>query len=168
MNIEIPEKIKKTQINDPKIIAEILCNVLKAENELDRKKEHLWAAYLNSQKHIKKIELVFLGTVNKNFSHPREIFRGAIKISASSLILAHNHPDGEVSPSKGDLGNFHELVKAGEILGIDLIDNIIITQEGKFYSFKQEGLLEKHNLLIEAENIDEATRKDWSGWWKLS
>jgi len=53
-----------------------------------------------------------------------------------------------------------------------LVDYIIITQEGKFYSFKQEGLLGKHSLLIGAENIDEAIKKfqetDWSGWWKLS
>jgi len=61
MNIKIPEKIKKTQIDDSKII-EILCNALEAENELDRKKEHFWVVYLNPQKHIKKIELVFLGT----------------------------------------------------------------------------------------------------------
>jgi DNA repair protein RadC len=72
--------------------------------------------------------------------HPREVFAGAIKNKAASVILAHNHPSGDPEPSEDDLDITKRLVASGKILGIEVIDHIIITKTG-FLSFKEKRLL---------------------------
>jgi DNA repair protein RadC len=80
------------------------------------------------------------GTLTKSLIHPREAFREAIRESAASVIFIHNHPSGDPSPSKDDLAITERLKKAGEIVGISVLDHIIIG-DGKYISLKEEGLL---------------------------
>lgn len=83
---------------------------------------------------------ISVGTVNGALTHVREVFRAAIIAGASAIVLAHNHPSGDPLPSKVDFGLTHRIMKAGNVLGIDLLDHIIICPSGDdeedlFYSF---------------------------------
>ena len=95
----------------------------------DKKKEHLYAILLNSKNKIIKKDLVSVGTLNQSFSHPREVFKTAIKESANALILVHNHPSGDPKASKEDVAMTKKLIRAGNLLGIKVLDHVIIGQQ---------------------------------------
>ena len=135
MNIRTP----KIKIANPVEIAGILTKVLNAEVENDQMKEHFWAIGLKSTNVIEYIELVSLGTLNTGLVHPRETFRLAISKSVSHIIVAHNHPSGDLKSSENDLNITKKLVKAGEILDIKVLDHIIISLKGEYYSFKEDN-----------------------------
>jgi DNA repair protein RadC len=92
-------------------------------------KEHLRGLYLNSHNRILRDEVISIGTVNSNMIHAREVFRPAIECNAAAVVLAHNHPSGEVTPSKEDVDITADLVRAGKILGISILDHVIITKD---------------------------------------
>ncbi len=89
---------------------------------------------------VEKAELVSLGSVNANLLHPRETFKPALINSAIGVIVLHNHPSGDLEPSEDDLEVTKRLKKAGEILGIDLLDHIIFS-ERKWLSMKERKLI---------------------------
>ncbi len=91
-------------------------------------KEHLRGLYLNSHNHIIRDEVISIGTVNSNMIHPREVFRPAIECNAAAVVLAHNHPSGEATASAEDVEITHQIVEAGKIMGITLLDHVIITK----------------------------------------
>ena len=102
------------------------------------KKEYLHIILLDSKNRIiGKPELIFIGTLDQTLIHPREIFKEAIKNSASRIILVHNHPSGDCNPSKNDEEITKNLFEAGKILGINIIDHIIIGNKD-YYSFNNE------------------------------
>lgn len=92
-------------------------------------KEHLRGLYLNSHNRIIRDEVISIGTINANMIHPREVFRPAIESNAAALILAHNHPSGEAVPSEADIEITTQLIEAGKIMGIALLDHVIITKD---------------------------------------
>lgn len=92
-------------------------------------KEHLRGLYLNSHNRIIRDEVISIGTVNSNMIHAREVFRPAIECNAAAVILAHNHPSGEAVPSKEDVDITADLVRAGKLLGISILDHVIITKD---------------------------------------
>ena len=92
-------------------------------------KEHLRGLYLNSHNRILRDEVISIGTVNSNMIHAREVFRPAIECNAAAVILAHNHPSGEAMPSKEDVDITADLVRAGKLLGISILDHVIITKD---------------------------------------
>ena len=92
-------------------------------------KEHLRGLYLNSHNRVIRDEVISIGTVNSNIIHPREVFRPAIECSAAALVLAHNHPSGEKEPSTEDIEVTRQIVQAGKILGITVLDHVIITKD---------------------------------------
>lgn len=94
---------------------------------------------LNTKKEIIGIEYISKGTVDCTIAHPREVFRVALEKSAHSLILVHNHPTGDVSPSKEDILLTKRLRESGNLLGIPIIDHIIIG-DGIYYSFLEEQI----------------------------
>jgi DNA repair protein RadC len=102
------------------------------------KQEYFICLYLDTKNKIIKEERVFKGTLNSSLVHPREVFKTAIKESANSIILVHNHPSGDCNPSVEDERITLEFQKAGEILGIKILDHIIIGKEG-YYSWKEEN-----------------------------
>jgi len=88
---------------------------------------------------LKKI-IVSIGTITEAIVHPREVFRDAIKEAGSGIIVTHNHPSGNASPSKQDIDTTKRLVEAGKIVGIPLLDHIILTNSS-YYSMKENGYM---------------------------
>lgn len=99
----------------------------------DLPKEHLRGLYLNNHYRLIHDEVISIGSLTSNIIHPREVFKPALEYSASAIILAHNHPSGVVKPSKADIEITNQLIEAGKILGVDLLDHVIITKN-KFAS----------------------------------
>ncbi len=102
--------------------------------------EHFIALFLNTKNQIIHSQTIFIGTLNSSVVHPREIFREAVRRSSASIIVAHNHPSGDPTPSPEDINVTKRLVKAGRIMGIELLDHLVIG-DGKFISLKEKGHL---------------------------
>ena len=105
---------------------------------LDR--EHFWRIDLDIRNRIIGYEVVSIGTLTASLVHPREVFVGALLSKSAGVIIAHNHPSGEITPSPEDKETTRRLVKAGEILGVPVLDHLIVG-DGKYFSFKESGLL---------------------------
>ena len=119
--------------------SEDIYNYLK--NELANKEnEYFYAILLNTKNVIISKEVISKGTLDASLVHPREAFKTAIKKSAKSIIFVHNHPSGDVNPSKHDFLTTRNLVDAGNILDIKVLDHIIIG-DNDYYSFKKENLI---------------------------
>lgn len=112
--------------------------VMEEMRHLDR--EHFRALLLNTRNQVIGMDKVSVGTLNSSTVHPRELFRNAIKRSAAAVILVHNHPSGDPTPSREDLDITGRLCEAGKIIGIEVLDHIIIG-DNKFTSFKAKGLI---------------------------
>lgn len=93
------------------------------------KKEHFIVFYLDSRNQEIQREIISIGTLNESLVHPREVFEGAIKQNAASIILAHNHPSGDTEPSQADIEVTKKLIHAGKILDIRIVDHVIITDK---------------------------------------
>ena len=106
----------------------------------DKTREHLMVIFLNARNEMIYKKPMFIGTLNANLVHPREIFQEALKQNAASVILVHNHPSGDAEPSQDDLEITKRIVEAGKIMGIDVLDHVIITKN-KTFSFKEQRLL---------------------------
>ncbi len=104
------------------------------------KQETLKLLELNTKNRVTHIETVIKGSLNASVIHPREIYRIAIQHAACGIIVAHNHPSGDVMPSKEDTHSTKELAKVGTLMQIPLMDHVIIGGT-TFYSFKEEGIL---------------------------
>lgn len=104
------------------------------------KKEHFVVFYLDSRSQEIQRDIISIGTLNESLVHPREVFENAIKKNAASIIIAHNHPSGNLEPSEDDLMITKRLAEAGKILGIEVVDHIIAAKNS-FLSFKGKGLL---------------------------
>ncbi|HDN86124.1 MAG TPA: DNA repair protein RadC [Candidatus Omnitrophica bacterium] len=134
-------KVKnKERITDPSQVAKVFLSILNSESEIDREKEHFWVMGLDSTKRIKYIELVTLGILNESLVHPREVFRFAILKGVDCIIICHNHPSGEVEPSSQDIKITEKLREAGNIIGIEVIDHLIIGENGRYLSFVEKNL----------------------------
>jgi len=127
MVLTLKEQDKKI-INQPEDVAKILRRLLQLEDKFDQEKEHFYCIHLDTRNRIKLIELVSLGILNASLVHPREVFRRAILEGAAKILIAHNHPSGQVEPSDADLEITKKLRQAGDILGIPLVDHLIFTQ----------------------------------------
>lgn len=104
----------------------------------DKKQEYFYVVYLDNSKKIIDEKLLFIGTINYSVVHPREIFKEAYLLSSSAIICVHNHPSGNVLPSKEDLKLTSDIIKVGNILGIKLVDHVIIGQK-RYYSFLENN-----------------------------
>ena len=104
------------------------------------KKEYFIALYLNTRNQLIHQEIISIGSLNSGIVHPREVFEPAVKHLAAQVILVHNHPSGDPSPSEDDLLVTKRLIEAGKILGIEIIDHIIITSN-QYLSMKEKGHL---------------------------
>jgi DNA repair protein RadC len=135
----IISEYKRMKITTPKKVAHILRALLDGEHEIDQDKEHFWVIGLDAKKCVKYIELVSLGTLDSSVVHARETYRLAVMTATASLIVAHNHPSGDSTPSPGDLAITKRLKEGGDILGIALLDHVIIGRGRKFTSLLEEG-----------------------------
>lgn len=111
-----------------------------------KKQEELHVLLLNTKNHVLRAREITRGLLNSSPIHPREVFRQAIQENAAAILLVHNHPSGDPTPSKADINSTKKIKDAGEIIGIELIDHVILGQksEGRqqdFISFREAGLL---------------------------
>ena len=106
----------------------------------DNKKEHFVIFFLDSKNQEIKREIISIGSLNANLVHPREVFEPAIRHLAAQVIVAHNHPAGDSSPSQEDSDITKQLVGAGKLLGIEINDHVIVSKTN-FFSFKEHKLL---------------------------
>src|SRR3990167_982979 len=105
----------------------------------DKAVEHFVVLFLDSRHRIAGSQVVSVGSLNASIVHPREVFRTAILHGAAAIILGHNHPSGDPTPSSDDMELTRRLVKSGELLGIEVLDHVIIGDTS--ISLKEKGLL---------------------------
>jgi DNA repair protein RadC len=129
----------KIEIGQAKDVAKVFQDLLNLEDSIDRDKEHFYVMHLDSHRRINLVELVEIGTLADANIHPRETYRRAVMEGSHSIIVAHNHPSGDVSPSDNDITVTVKLDKAGEILHIPLLDHIVFTTT-HFYSFRSNKM----------------------------
>jgi DNA repair protein RadC len=102
------------------------------------KKEHFVILHLDTKHCVIGEETVSMGSLDASIVHPREIFKSAVKRSASAILCAHNHPSGDPTPSPEDIAVTRRLCQAGKLLGIDVLDHIVVG-DGKFVSLQAQG-----------------------------
>ncbi|TYO95504.1 JAB domain-containing protein [Desulfallas thermosapovorans] len=107
----------------------------------DADREQFWIACLDTRHQPTALHAVSIGTLSQTVVHPRELFKAAIIANAAAVILYHNHPSGDPEPSRQDIEITERLVKAGEILGIQVLDHLVIGSNGKYVSLKERGLM---------------------------
>lgn len=112
-----------------------LCKDIRSAN-----REHFVGFYLNSRHQVLRREMISIGSLNASIVHPREVFRPAIVLSAASLVLAHNHPSGDTTPSEEDVAITRRLHEAGRLLGIELVDHVVVSAES-YASFRERRLM---------------------------
>jgi len=106
----------------------------------DRKQEHFLSITINGANEVLNVRVVSIGLIDRSPVHPREVFADALTDRASGIIVAHNHPAGSLEPSDADTNNTIQLVQAGKIMGIELLDHIIFNRNN-YYSFLESGRL---------------------------
>jgi DNA repair protein RadC len=106
----------------------------------EQKKEKFITLCLDTKNQILKEEVISVGSLNASIVHPREVFKSALMESSASVIMIHNHPSGDPSPSREDIMVTEKLVEGGKLLGIDVLDHIIIG-DGRYVSLKDEGFV---------------------------
>ena len=126
------KNMQKIKMNSAGIIYDYVKSDL-----IGKKQEYFYCLYLDTKKNLIEKKLLFIGTINRSIVHPREIFKYAYLLSASSIVCIHNHPSGDPLPSIEDINLTKSLVKIGKIQGIEIIDHIIIGNN--YYSFFENG-----------------------------
>ena len=125
----------KLKVDSPLVVVELLMDDMKFLN-----KEHFRVILLNTKNQIISIEEISIGNLNSSIVHPREVFNIAIRRSANSIILVHNHPSGDSTPSTEDINITRRLIEAGNIIGIKVLDHIIIG-DNNYTSLKQKNII---------------------------
>ena len=123
----------KIQITSPKDVADFMMGQME-----HLKQEKFIVLFLNSKNIVIKKKTIFIGTLNASIVHPREIFSEAIKCASNAIIVLHNHPSGDTTPSNEDIKTTERLRECGQLLGIDLLDHVIIGDH-EYLSMVEEG-----------------------------
>ena len=129
--------MKANHATSPDKVAEIMNDVFNIE---ELPEEHFFLLCLNTKNHITNISEVSHGTINASLVRPADVFKRALVANANAVILVHNHPSGEISPSQEDVTLTNRLRDCGDMLGVPVLDHIIIGHD-RYYSFKEKGLL---------------------------
>ena len=134
------ETLNREKIDTPELVYRLLADELRGLH-----KESLRVILLDTRYHLLRIQEISLGSLNESIAHPRDVFRPAVISSAYAVIVVHNHPSGDPSPSQADHSLTRRLAEAAELLQIKLLDHIIIgaPAEGRapYFSFKETGVL---------------------------
>jgi len=129
------EPLERLIIRSPGDAANIMMARLRYES-----KEHFVAMLLSTKNHVLATPTISVGTLNASIVHPRELFKEAINYSAASVILVHNHPSGDPTPSKEDIELTRRIAEAGKLLEISVLDHLIIG-DNKYVSLKEKGII---------------------------
>lgn len=122
---------EKEAMTSPGVVARYFIKKLGKE-----KREHFYALFLDTKNKLLREELISLGSLDLSIAHPREVFRGAILNAAKNIIVLHNHPSGDPTPSEEDINLTKRLKKVGDLIGIEVLDHIIIGEDS-YYSFSE-------------------------------
>lgn len=125
------------RLSQPKDVYEFM------EDLKDCDRERFYSVFLNTKNEVINCEEVSSGSATSALVHPREVFKSALLCSCSALILVHNHPSGDSSPSSWDINLTRRLYECGELLGVDVLDSIVIGDDS-YYSFRESGLLDMY------------------------
>ena len=139
-------------MHSPAEAAAIYARDIATRAEYDPEVEQFSVLMMDTRNNIKAAQIVSKGVLNASLVHAREVFRAAIACNAAAVILAHNHPSGDTSPSPEDLKITRELIQAGKVIGIKVLDHVIINdgapipdglpgQPSKFHSLRESGLV---------------------------
>ena len=139
MNVRLTKE-QKIEIGSPEDIYEIMQSILLRESRIGREKEHFWVIGLATSNKISYIELVSLGSISTAIVNPLEVFSLAVRKKSPKIILVHNHPSGNLKPSKEDKNITSLITAGGKILTIEVLDHLIISEES-YYSFGKNDLL---------------------------
>jgi DNA repair protein RadC len=139
---ELSKRLEDSFDESPKITVKSPDSAIKAaKNQLKgKKKEHFLVLCLDTRNHLINTHKVSIGSLDCSIVHPREVFKEAISSCAASVIFVHNHPSGDPTPSEDDIKLTKRLVEAGEIIGIEVLDHIIVCDKD-FLSMKAKNLL---------------------------
>ena len=140
----------RPEITSPEAAADVLLPVL---DGLDR--EHCLTLNLDTKHRLVAITTVSIGSVDHTFMSPREVFRDALLHGASALVIAHNHPSGDAEPSRDDQLITRRLVRAGELVGVEILDHIVIGHE-RWVSLARRGALTNESALASDFQLDAA------------
>ena len=138
--VELGKRIFKKKVSKDKVKlteSKDIYNYMKYLLE-NKDQEYFYCIYVNTKKEVIERKLLFMGTINRSMVHPREIFKYAYLNSASGIICVHNHPSGDVTPSKADIMLTRDLDEIGTTTGIPIVDHVIIG-DNKYYSFIDDG-----------------------------
>jgi DNA repair protein RadC len=139
---ELSKRLEHSLSEDTKITVKSPEDVVKTARNLlkGKKKEHFVVICLDTRNHLIKTSTVSIGSLDCSIVHPREVFKDAISSSAASVIFIHNHPSGDPTPSEDDIKMTKRLIEAGEIIGIEVLDHIIIC-DSEHLSMKAKNLV---------------------------
>ncbi len=126
---------RPSRISSPHDAAQIVMEDMKR-----LRKENFRLVILDTKNQVLGVETVSVGSLNSSIVHPRELFYHAIRHSAAGIILVHNHPSGDPTPSEEDISVTRRLTEAGTIMGIQVLDHLVIGNPG-YFSFREEGLI---------------------------
>lgn len=129
-------KLEAVDLNNPRAVFEFL-----ADRMAGLEQEEFMVILLNAKNSVLGVESITRGTLTASLVHPREVFRPAIRRRAHAIILAHNHPSGDPSPSREDREVTKRLIEAGKLIGIEVLDHLIVGN-GRYTSFRERGLVE--------------------------
>lgn len=139
MNIQLTDEEKIKVLNGDDLYG-IMQKILLRAERIDRDREHFWIVGLANNNRILFIELIGLGSVNATIAEPMDVFSFALQKRAVKVVLVHNHPSGELTPSEADKDTTDNLIQAGRIVRTEVYDHLIIT-ERSYLSFRESGLL---------------------------
>ena len=140
-SIELGRRVARSRLPDtvrisrPQDAADLLMEELRHLRE-----EHFICLFLNTKNQVIGRQTLSIGSLNASVVHPREVFRAAIRRSSASILCAHNHPSGDPTPSKEDIALTRRLAEAGELIGIELLDHLVIG-DNRYISLKESGCL---------------------------
>ena len=126
---------KERTINSPKDVVKIVCDFVEGSD-----REKFIVIHLNTKNQPNCLEVISIGSLNISIVHPREVMKGVILSNSNGMILVHNHPSGNLSPSEQDRRLTERLVKTGRDLDLPVLDHVIFGDRG-YFSFADEGLL---------------------------
>jgi len=139
MTVKLTTAQKITILNADDVFS-IMQQVLLREKKIDRDKEHFWLICLSARNQILMVELIGLGSMTTIVIEPVDVFSFALQKKAAKIIMVHNHPSGELRPSKADKMLTEKMLAVGRFLRLPVIDHLIISEED-YYSFEVSGLL---------------------------
>ncbi len=159
MNVRLDKALKGTRIGSAADLYPIMQQILMRESRTDRNREHFWTISLDHAGTLLNIELVSMGSIRQTVVEPMEVYSIPLQKRAVQLILVHNHPGGTLKPSEADKDITDQLIQAGRILKVTVLDHLIIT-ETDYYSFAESGLLVELEASVGSPEVDRFVSRD--------